>query len=157
MENKSDHPGVYVPPPLIYLAAFLAGIFLQRIIPVSDQFFDSMVARVPGWILLIAGIMLLLPAIAQFIRTRNTLITIRPAQSLQTEGIYAFSRNPMYLGLLLLYSGASLIWGNWWCLFFWPVVFLINQEYIIKREERYLTRRFGAEYEEYRSRVRKWI
>ena len=157
METQSDHPGVYIPPPLIYITAFLAGYFLQRIFPISAQFFDTMAANVSGWILLLVGIVLLSPAILQFIRTRNTLITIRPTRSLQTRGIYAFTRNPMYLGLLLLYTGVSLLWGNWWCLILWPVVFLINQEYIIKREERYLTRRFGAEYQAYRSRVRRWI
>ena len=58
-------------------------------------------------------------------------MTIRPARSLQTDGIYAWTRNPMYLGLLFLYSGLALLLGNGWTLLLIPFLMLFVQLYII--------------------------
>lgn len=157
MENKQDHPGIYIPPPLFYVISFLGAVFLQKAIPLNDQFFHSTTASILGILLIITGVIFLIPALNRFIKSRNTVITAKPANSLQTEGVFAISRNPMYLSLLLLYTGISLLLGNWWCIILLPVLFLINQEYIIKREEHYLGRRFGAEYQDYKSKVRRWL
>jgi protein-S-isoprenylcysteine O-methyltransferase Ste14 len=59
--------------------------------------------------------------------------------------------------LLLIYTGLSFLIGNWWNLVLLPFLFLVVQEYIIKREERYLDRRFGQEYTDYKSQVGRWL
>lgn len=63
----------------------------------------------------------------------------------------------MYVGLSLLYLGIACIIGNWWNFFLFPLLLLIVQEYVIKREEKYLVRRFGEAYLDYRRKVRRWI
>jgi protein-S-isoprenylcysteine O-methyltransferase Ste14 len=63
----------------------------------------------------------------------------------------------MYISLLLIYTGLSFIIGNWWNLVLLPFLFLLVQEYIIKREEKYLDRRFEQEYTDYKSKVRRWL
>ena len=98
-----------------------------------------------------------LPRSLRFLRTRNTLVTALPARSLQTGGIYAFSRNPMYAGLLLVYCGLALLVGNWWTLLLVPVLVTVVQRVVILPEERYLQRAFGADYTAYKARVRRWI
>ena len=157
MENKKDNPGVYIPPPLIYAGVFLLAVLIQRLIPFEKNFFYTIASKIAGSIIIIAGVFFSFPALSQFFRTKNTLITIKPASSLQTTGIYSVCRNPMYISLLLWYTGLSFLIGNWWNFILLPLLFLIMQEYVIKREEKYLERSFGQEYLNYKSKVRRWI
>jgi protein-S-isoprenylcysteine O-methyltransferase Ste14 len=157
MENDKDNPGVYIPPPLIYVAVFFAAILLQRILPIGNSFFYTTVSRIIGAVIIITSLFFSFPSIRQFFRTNNTLITIKPSNSLQISGIYSMSRNPMYVSLVLLYTGLSFILGNWWNLILLPLLVLIVQEYVIKREEKYLFRRYGQQYLDYKTKVRRWI
>ncbi len=157
MEKANDHPGVYIPPPLIYAAVFLLSLPAQRYFPMGNQFIYGITANILGTIGIMAGLLLVIPAIYQFIRTKNTLITVKPAHSLQHSGIYRFSRNPMYLGLLLLYVGLAFLIGNWWTLLFVPLLIVIVTYFVIRPEEKYLGRAFGESYRAYRRKVRRWI
>lgn len=157
MENKKDNAGVYIPPPLLYIAIFFLAIFMQKMIPINKDFFFTTTAKIIGVLIILISLFFSFPAILQFFKTKNTLITIKPANSLQTTRIYSISRNPMYISLLLVYTGLSFIIGNWWNLILLPVLFLIIQEYVIKREEKYLDRRFGQSYLDYKTKVRRWL
>ena len=163
MENKTiplspkDHPGVYVPPPLVYVATFFISIFCQRTYPLDHRWFAAPGIQIGGGTLITTGILLLITSFWRFLISKNTLIPIKPAQSLQTSGIYAFSRNPMYLGLLCLYVGIAIFKGNMWTIILAPVVILIIQAYVIKKEEQYLMRAFGEQYMTYAKKVRRWI
>lgn len=157
MEPSKDHPGIYLPPPVIYITTFLAAILLQRWLPVINAFFHTAASNILGWVVVTGGLVFLSPALRQFFRTSNTLVTIKPANTLQTTGIYSMSRNPMYVGLTFLYAGLSFLSGNWWNFILLPFLILLVQEYVIKREEEYLVRRFGQVYLDYRSKVRRWL
>lgn len=157
MENKKDNPGVYFPPPLIYAGIFIAAIFIQKIISIDDTLFHNVIIKIIGVIFLLTALFFLFRGFKKFFESKNSLITIRPSNSLQTTGIYRISRNPMYIGISNVYLGLSCIIGNWWNIFLFPLLILIIQEYVIKREERYLERRFGQEYLDYKSKVRRWI
>ncbi|QEC69233.1 isoprenylcysteine carboxylmethyltransferase family protein [Panacibacter ginsenosidivorans] len=157
MVNKNDHPGVYIPPPLLYAAMFFAAVQMQKLLPLSKAFFYTTTSKITGTLIILIGLLFNFPALRQFFKTKNTVVTIKPATSLQTTGIYAVSRNPMYVSLLLIYTGLWFITGNWWNVILLPLLVLILQEYVIKREEKYLNRRFGAQYLEYKARVRRWI
>lgn len=155
--QKKDHPGVYIPPPLIYVAFFFLSAALQKIMPLNNLFLQTATATTAGWILLVAGMVIVVPALWKFIVSKNTVVTIKPASSLQTTGIYAITRNPMYLGLLLLYCGIGIFKGNWWTFMLIPLLIVAVQLYIIRKEERYLQRAFGNEYLQYKRKVRRWI
>ena len=157
MVSKIDHPGVYIPPPLFFAATFLVAVCIQQYIPIDRAFFDSGMATILGVLIMVLGLVLLFPALYRFVKTKNTLVTIRPANTLQTTGVYAITRNPMYISLLLLYLGLSFIIGNWWNMILLPLLVIVVQEYIIKREERCLTHRFGEAFTAYKTRVRRWI
>lgn len=73
------------------------------------------------------------------------------------SGIYTRTRNPMYLGLTLFTLGLGIGTANPWLVLLAPLLLLYLQERVVKREEAYLTARFGAEYEAYRRRVRRWF
>lgn len=157
MVSKIDHPGVYIPPPLFFVAAFFAAVYTQQYLPLDGEFFNSSFAGIAGICIIAAGLLFFVPAVYRFVKTKNTLITIRPANTLQTTGIYAITLNPMYVSLVLFYLGLSFVIGNWWSIIFLPLLVFVVQEYIIKREERYLEHHFGEAFVTYKSRVRRWI
>lgn len=157
MKSSKDHPGVYPPPPLFYVLVFLLSIFIQKYIPLSVGFFALQITVVLGVTFIIIGAFFILPALIKFFQSKNTLITIKPANSLQTTGIYSISRNPMYLGLLSIYIGIAFFLGNWWTFVFIPLVILIITYFVIGNEEKYLGRTFGKDYQDYREKVRRWI
>jgi protein-S-isoprenylcysteine O-methyltransferase Ste14 len=158
MDNKKDNPGVFIPPPLFYICIFLLSFVLQRLYSIKQAFFfHSLIAIILGVIFILTSLIFSIPALLQFFKSKNTIVPIKPASSLQVSGIYSISRNPMYLGLLLLYIGMALIFGNWWTVFLIPVLVLLVHFLIIIREEKYLLRAFGSSYSEYIRKVRRWI
>ena len=157
MEKRKDSPGVYIPPPLFYALLFVIAIILQKKIELSHSFFDSEVVKITGILFLVFAVSVMVTSIAKFIRSKNTIILIKPASSLQTTGIYSITRNPMYLGLVFLYLGLTFLIGNWWHIILLPVLIFIIQGYVIRKEEEYLKRAFGQEYLTYKSKVRRWI
>lgn len=155
--SSKDNPGVYVPPPMIYAAFFGLASIVQGRFPIDLKIFKSENLHIIGWLLILATVALILPSLWRFWQSRNTLITIKSASSLQTHGIYAYTRNPMYLGLLILYAGLACFFGNCWTLIFMPLLFIIIQHYVIGREEKYLERAFKQDYATYKNKVRRWI
>jgi protein-S-isoprenylcysteine O-methyltransferase Ste14 len=155
--SKSRGPGVYIPPPLFYVLIFIAALRIQKIIPISDIVFHLTAIKVLGVIFLIVAFYFLVRSLRQFFLTKNTLILIKPASSLQITGIYRITRNPMYVGLAILYLGITCFIGNWWNVILFPLLFIIVQAYIIKREERYLELEFGEQYNAYKETVRRWL
>lgn len=155
--NLSKGPGVYIPPPLFYVLSFIAAFVIQKKITIPSQLFQTKAIKVTGVLLLISALFFLVSSLRQFFRTNNTVILIKPATSLQTTGIYAITRNPMYVGLAIVYLGITCFIGNWWNIIFFPLLILIVQEYVIKREEKYLEAEFGKQYNEYKNKVRRWL
>ena len=157
MANRADNPGVYIPPPLIYVLTFLAAVYAQKIYRIDDSMFHKRSVKIAGIIFLMIALFFLVRSLRQFIKSKNTLVTIKPSSSLQANGIYSLTRNPMYVGLAIVYLGISCLIGNWWNIILFPLLLFIVQEYIIKSEEKYLERRFGQVYLDYKSKVRRWL
>ncbi|MDH4064169.1 MAG: isoprenylcysteine carboxylmethyltransferase family protein, partial [Acidobacteriota bacterium] len=146
--------GVVAPPPLIYALPLLAGLFLQWWRPlhvVSAPF--ALVAGATCAVLGLVGI----PAIVAFRRAGTSFLPWKTSTALVTNGPFRFTRNPMYLGMTLLYGGVSLWMNAAWPLFFLPIVLVVMNYGVIAREERYLTALFGEEYRAYCQQVRRWI
>lgn len=157
MVKTKDHPGVYIPPPFIYLVLFLLSYRIQALKPLPLLWLQSLSGNLLSWILIVAATILSSVALLRFIKTGNTVVTIKPAKSLQTTGIYRYSRNPMYLALLLLYTGLACLVGNLWTLILIPVLILIMNGYVIRREEQYLRQKFEDAYTAYLKQTRRWI
>jgi protein-S-isoprenylcysteine O-methyltransferase Ste14 len=157
MNTNKDNPRVYIPPPLFYVATFLLSVLLEKYVPLSRAFFQKSIAQNLAVLFIFVGAMFILPAVLRFLKSKNTLATILPATSLQTTGIYAYTRNPMYLGLLCIYTGTAFILGNWWTFMFIPLVILAVTYAVIRKEEAYLERAFGEAYVTYRGKVRRWV
>ena len=150
-------PGVHVPPPLIYAAGIGAGWLLHRWrpLPITD---GPSTARM--LLALLCGLLYLVifvGAFTAFRRAHTTLIPNRPATALVTVGPYRVSRNPMYVSMVALYLGLTLLLDSWWPLLLLPIVVVIVDRAVIAREERYLGAAFPGEYGAYRARVRRWV
>jgi protein-S-isoprenylcysteine O-methyltransferase Ste14 len=150
-----DTSGVRIPPPLIYIAGFMAGVALELAFPIpSLPLALAVVAALIGlaiWLALDGAAML------HFRRARTSMIPMKPSSALVTSGPYGFTRNPMYLGMAVLYVALALALGVIWALAFLPVVIFAVGRLVIAREEPYLERKFGDDYRDYKTRVRRWL
>ena len=106
-----------------------------------------------------AGAVLTGSAMLSFWIAQTTANPMKPSSAsfLVTSGVYRFTRNPMYVGLLLLLIGWALYVANVLAFLFLPAFILYMNQFQIKPEERALTARFGRKYLEYASRVHRWI
>jgi len=149
-----EHAGVIAPPPLIYGVPLLAGLLLQWAAP--RTLLPEPVARWLGPVIFACGF-IGFPAILAFRRAGTHPQPWRPVVALVETGIYRWTRNPMYVGMTLWYAGTS-VWVNTpWPLYALPVVLLLMHYGVVRREEAYLTRRFGEQYLAYTRRVRRWL
>lgn len=155
--NTKNHPGVYIPPPLIYVAFFLLSLVVQNLSPLNNRLLHLTITKSIGMLMIALYLVFFITALRRFILSKNTLITIRPAHSLETSGVYSFTRNPMYVSLVCLYSGLAIFFGNWWAFIFLPLLVMVVQLYVIRKEEQYLQQAFGSSYHAYKKKVRRWI
>ena len=153
--RKSSGPGIPIPPPVIYMAAFAIGAGLNQLWPMP---------LLPGGLRFIAGLAVILMGglmmpivIWRFHRARTTLEVWKPASALITEGPYRYSRNPIYIALTLLYLGIGILIDMGWVLILAAPVLLVINLWVVRGEERHLEARFGEEYLNYKATVRRWI
>jgi len=157
MESKKDSPGVYIPPPLLYVATFFTAVFLQKKVPVTNIAFHLPIVKAAAVLLLVVAAWFLMSSLRMFFKSKNTLVLIKPASSLQTTDVYGISRNPMYTGLAIAYLGISCLLGTWWHFILFPLLLFIVYAYVIVPEEKYLVREFGQAYLDYKLKVRRWL
>lgn len=157
-ESAPAHPGVRFPPPLLFVFGLAAGWLLHRVYPLPLLgAAERSLAVVPGWSLILVSLGLTAWALVSFRRAHTAVIPNRPATMLVLGGPYRFTRNPMYLSLVLLYLGVSLLVDSVWTLLLLPLLLFILYAAVIRREERYLAAAFGPGYLEYCARVRRWL
>lgn len=150
-----DSAGVRVPPPLVYVGGLALGWGVERVMATPNLPRPAAIAA--GVTGAAAALLLDGGAMRRFLRHRTAMEPWKPSSALVTSGPYRFTRNPMYLGMACVYAGAALAFGLLWSVALLPVVLVVIDRAVIAREERYLERRFGAAYLQYREQVRRWI
>lgn len=158
MSETGGHTGFVPLPPLIYLAALVAGIALGVFVPLpwlTDVLAD--ILRAVGWIAVVAALALWFSAVRAMRRAGTTLNPKGTPEHLLTAGPFAVSRNPIYLSATLLLIGIALITGNVWTLLMAFVAAFLIAKLVVEREEKILAQRFGKKYRDYARRVRRWI
>jgi protein-S-isoprenylcysteine O-methyltransferase Ste14 len=154
---RADVPGVLAPPPLIYLGFLLAGWGLDALLDLPGLGLETNVRRSAAFVLVIAGLLMDGIAAGHFRRAGTAVEPWKPTTALATTGLYGFSRNPIYLGFAVTYVGFGVAMDSALALAFLVPCLLIIDRFVIQREERYLSVKFGETYESYRSRVRRWL
>lgn len=155
-DSAPKHPGVKFPPPFLFAGGLGLGYLVHRIWPVV--WVPGSVPRFGlGWALVALGLGLGAWGLITFLRARTAILPHHPASRLVYAGPYKFTRNPMYVGLTGTYLGVSTLIDSLWPLLFLPVVLGALYRWVIRREERYLAAEFGAAYDDYRRKVRRWL
>jgi len=155
MSDSQKTSGIHFPPPFIYVAFFLLGLGLERIAPAVSLPRGPSLAIAA--VLLIPGFGLLFWSLLLFFKARTSPLPMRPTTSIVRSGPYRWTRNPMYLAMLLIYLGVALWFDVFWALVFVPVVIYLVGRLVIGKEERYLEEKFGEEYQRYKSEVGRWL
>ncbi len=154
---ERDSPGVRVPPPLIFVATLGIGAALDYVV-----FKDMTVAAAParhvlGALWAACGMLAISLALNLFRRAGTRPEPWQPSSAIVATGVYRYTRNPMYLGMALLYMGLALILDSVSSLMLLVPLLIVIRYGVIGREEAYLERKFGEPYRQYRSRVRRWL
>lgn len=169
MTTNRDIPGVIAPPPLIYIGFLLFGWVLFRFANpavvgpevagwLSLGFgMETQTRRIVSLPLIIGGLLLDGAAAGYFRRLGTAVEPWKPSTVLATDGLYRLSRNPIYLGFAITYVGLAIAMDSVLTLaLLIPCLFVVDR-FVIQREERYLSAKFGADYDAYRARVRRWL
>ncbi len=156
---KSDNAGVLISPPVLYLGALALGFGLDAALPIrfAPSGLDDTLQYGVGGALIVIAATLAATAVMRFKRAGTNVPTYRPTTALVTHGVYALSRNPIYVALSLLIAGIAVTTDRVWLLILLAPALLVMRYGVIAREERYLERKFGDAYRTYKARVRRWI
>ncbi len=154
VELPPDHPDLPIKPPLIFVIALAIGFAAHRIRPVH--------ARPAEWgglgriFCLLAGA-LVLWTLWTLKRHRTDVRPWKPTTAIATDGPFALTRNPIYLGFALMQVGVGL-WTDRLAVVLMVIPAIVaTNNLVIAREEAYLARKFGTPYEDYLTRVRRWL
>ena len=149
------HIKTKIPPPLVALTFGFLINYTKDIFP-KIEIRNEIIF---GSFMIIIGLIIILSAIILFKKYQTTITPLNPsnATKLITDGIYKFSRNPMYLGLLLVLTSSGIYFGAWLSLLLAPLFcFLITTLQIVPEEEA-MFKLFGESFVEYTKKVRRWI
>ena len=176
--NDTETAGVIARPPFLFLGALLLGLVWDRLLPLPFPVPGTDLAHwIGGGTLILIGLALAVAGIRNFSRVGTPVEGYKPTRALATAGIHGWSRNPIYLGMFLIYGGIGLAAQNLWMLMITVPLAIIIRYGVVAREEAYLERgrlgsprrrlgdqpgpelerRFGADYRDYKSRVRRWL
>ncbi len=155
MRDPAIRPLTLVPPPLVYALALIAAWWLRGWLPLP---LDLGVASRPlGWGLIGIGLAGFAWALWAIWTHRTTVNPYKAASNLVTGGPFCYTRNPIYVSDWFVYAGVTLLLQTAWPLLLAPGVYLVMRHGVIAHEENHLAARFGAEYLEYKARVRRWL
>jgi len=157
--SSDDHPGVIARPPRIAYLLLAIGAILERLSPwpLWPAGWMAVSRHGLGAGLAAIGLILMTHAIRAFRRAGTNVETPKPATALVTGGIYARTRNPMYVSLLLLFAAVAVFANSAWFALLLAIYLVVLRFGVIAREERYLDRKFGGAYGAYRAHVRRWF
>jgi protein-S-isoprenylcysteine O-methyltransferase Ste14 len=157
--SSDDVAGVVAPPPLIYVGFLMLGLALGHLWPLAilgDSV--STAARVAAGGTLVAVAVVI--GIVGFRQLRKAGTNVRPDQpttALVTDGVYHYSRNPLYVSQALVYAGIVLAADSLCALALLVPTLVVIRYGVIAREEAYLERKFGDNYRRFKATTRRWL
>ncbi len=146
---------IKIPPPVLVLILVSSNYFSSKKIDLIHLPNQDLISI----IILLIGILILINPIFKFIKSKTTIdpIKFKKVNKLIISGIYKYSRNPMYLGLLMIVISTSIFFLNILSITTPFLFYCWINRFQIKREEIFLTEKFGEEYMSYKTKTRRWI
>ena len=144
-----------IPPPVLALILVISNYFSTKKIDLIHIPFQTLIAV----FILSFGLLILINPVLKFKKSKTTInpIKFKKVNKLVTSGIYKYSRNPMYLGFLIIVISSSIFYLNIYSILTPLFFYLWLNRFQIKREEIFLTEKFGKEYLSYKNKTRRWI
>ena len=144
-----------IPPPILVLILVMSIYFSQNQLEIIYLPYKHSISI----LILLAGILILINPVFKFIKSKTTVNPVKFAKvnKLVTSGIFKYSRNPMYLGMILIIISTTIFYLNYYSVITPFIFYFWINEFQIKREEIFLEEKFGKEYLSYKSRTRRGI
>ena len=121
-------------------------------------FFDLQATRAVGILLIVLGLPGLVDSFARFaLQGLGTPAPIAPTQNLVVTGLYRYVRNPIYVAVVAIILGQTILFGDWRLVMYGGFMWLAFHAFVLAYEEPVLAQTFGAQYEEFRANVPRWI
>lgn len=158
MNEARDTAGVIAPPPLMALAAVVLGLLLDWLAPayLLAVMLSWGTRIILGVELMVAGFALMFVARRTFVATGTNVEPWKPSMTVVTTGVYAWLRNPMYVGGTAALFGLAVLLASDWLVVMTVVMALVLHFGVVLREERYLEAKFGDAYRRYRDAVPRY-
>ena len=153
-EDKSG-PGLKFPPPLLVLATIGCAWLVDAIRPLPIV--DGGVLWLGGTAIIAIALLVALIALVHFFVAKTHVEPWHPTTVIIRNGVYRFSRNPIYLAFCIATVGAGLVLNSWWVVVSVTILKPLLEHLVISREEIYLEKKFGEAYLEYKRQVRRWL
>ena len=157
MAVDQDGASVRIPPPLVYLAAVIAGGLAGRYLFPLSLDVPGGVRFTAAAVVVAIGFGVMAAAVGLFRRTGQDPKPWKSTPEIISTGVYRITRNPMYVGMALLQAGYGMARANGWTIALIPIVLAVVYATAVRHEEAYLEQKFGAAYLTYKSSVRRWI
>lgn len=158
LTTDSAHKNPWVIAEVVFGIPFLISIAINYFIPISSPQGILKQAIIPlGIVLLITGIGLVVLARREFAQYGQPTDPGHPTGKIVKTGIFAVSRNPLYLGSVLIFLGIDLMFYMAWAFVMLLVSIVLCHLILIIPEEKYLAAKFGNEYKEYTASVHRWL
>jgi protein-S-isoprenylcysteine O-methyltransferase Ste14 len=156
--KDAETSGVITRPPLFFLAALLLGLASDHLLPLPFAVPEADLLHWSiGGALILIGLALAAAGVRNFARAETPVRSIKPTRALVTTGVHGWTRNPIYLGMFLVYGGIGVAAPSPWTLILTLPLAIAIRYGVVAREEAYLERRFGDAYRDYKARVRRWL
>lgn len=156
--DAHDRPNRIPWPPILLLAMIALGIGLQLLMPLPWIYgLAALEATALGVTMIVAAFAIDIWAALVFRSHETTIMPHQRSVRLVTRGPFRFSRNPIYVGNLMVVAGLGLVLSNLWLLIATPVLGFALQKLAIMREERHMEALFDDQWRDYKARVRRWI
>jgi protein-S-isoprenylcysteine O-methyltransferase Ste14 len=156
--HNADYAEVAIKPPLLFLGALALGCLLSLFLPLGPRLASAnRLALVVGLTFVAIGFALAGLSARAFRLAGTDIVPGRPATALVTTGPYQYTRNPIYIGFVLVYFGLAIVLTSLWVLVLLVPVLVILQRGVVEREEFYLERKFGGTYRKYKAQVPRWL
>ena len=155
--NDPGTAGVVARPPFLFLGALLLGLASDHLLPLRFAVTESDLDWIIAGSVILVGLALAAAGIRNFSHAATPVPTYKPVRALVTTGIHGWTRNPIYLGMFLVYGGIAIAARSPWALLLTMPLAITIRYGVVAREEAYLERRFGDAYRDYKGRVRRCL
>ena len=143
-----------ISPPLLYKIC-IGAMLISRAFNLNDRL--PLPYSISGLLLLLSGSLLALRAKSRFKRTNTPISPNAKPEKLHMCGVFNYTRNPMYLGIVIGLLGIAIATGILYNLVYPLFYFFVMDRYFIKKEEQNLQQKFGNVYHQYQLKTRRWI